>query len=491
MPGVTIPQAVSVFWEENMKAVLTSVAIGAVLLAAPAVAQDAKAVIAKAQAAMGNPAALQYTGTGMNAFFGQALTAGQEWPRRPLESMTAAVNYDQKAATLGLQFKDPVFGGQRQNTFVNGDKAWNIGPNGPNPQLAAAEERQLQIWMTPHGFLRAAAGANAAVASRAEGGAKVDVVSFTVLSKFKLTGTIDAAGMVMRVETQFPNPVMGDMAYSYKYSDYKDFGGVKFPSHIVQSGGGFAVNDFTVTRVQTNVTADLSVPASVQSAVLPAGQVATTRLADGVWLLAGGSHHSVVVDFDKYIAVIEAPQAEDRSLAVIAEARKLVPGKPIKYVISTHHHFDHSGGLRTYVAEGATVVTHISNKPYFERTFAAPATIVPDAQSKAHKTPVFETVGDKHVISDGKRTVEVYNTTGDSHSNELSVVYIPAAKILIEADSYSAGPAGAPAPNPVPPDALVLYDNIQRLKLDVGTIVGIHGRGAVPMAEFAAFVGKK
>ncbi|MBX7199131.1 MAG: MBL fold metallo-hydrolase [Rhodospirillaceae bacterium] len=462
--------------------------MSAVLFTAPAMAQDAKAVIAKAQAAMGNPATLQYAGTGMNAFFGQALTAGQEWPRRPLESMTAAVNYDQKAATLGLVFKNPVFGGQRQNTFVNGDRAWNIGPNGPSPQLAAAEERQLQIWMTPHGFLRAAAASNATATSRTEGGAKVDVVSFIAMNKFKLTGTIDAAGMVTGVETQFPNPVMGDMAYAYKYSDYKDFGGVRFPAHIVQSGGGFAVNDFTVTGVQTTVTADLAVPPNIRSATAPAVQVATTKLADGVWLLAGGSHHSVVVDFDKYLAVVEAPQTEDRSLAVIAEARKLVPGKSIKYVISTHHHFDHSGGLRTYVAEGATVVTHISNEPYFEKTFAAPATIVPDAQSKAHKTPVFETVNDKRVISDGKRSVEVYNTIGDSHSNELSVVYIPAAKILIEADSYS---PGTPASDPVPSDALVLYDNIQRLKLDVATVVGIHGRGAVPMAEFAAFAGKK
>ena len=460
----------------------------ALLLAAPASAQDAKMIIARAQAAMGNPAALQYTGTGMNAFFGQALTAGQEWPRRPLESMTAAVNYDQKAATLGLVFKNPVFGGQRQNTFVSGDKAWNIGPNGPNPQLAAAEERQLQIWMTPHGFLRAASTGNPAVTSRTEGNAKVDVVSFTAMNKFKVTGTIDAQGLVTGVETVFPNPVLGDMPYSFKYSDYKDFGGVKFPSHIVQSGGGFAVNDFTVTGVQATVTADLAVPANVQAAILPAVQVVSSKLADGVWLLAGGSHHSVLVEFDTYLAVIEAPQTEDRSLAVIAEAKKLVPGKPIKYLVSTHHHFDHAGGLRTYVAEGATIVTHFSNKPYWEKTFMAPTTLVPDAQSKARKAPAIESVGDKHVITDGKKTLEVYNTVGDSHSNELLVAYLPASKILVEADSYS---PGTPASATVPPDAAALYDNIQRLKLDVGTVVGIHGRGAAPMAEFAAFVGKK
>src|SRR5205807_1019357 len=106
--------------------------------------------------------------------------------------------------------------------------------------------------------------------------------------------------------------------------------------------------------------------------------------------VGGGSHHSVVVAFKDFIAVIEAPLNEDRSKAVIAEAKRLVPGKPIKYLVSTHHHFDHSGGLRTYVAEGASVVTHASNTAFFEKTFMAPATIVPDAQAKARKAPVIQ-----------------------------------------------------------------------------------------------------
>jgi glyoxylase-like metal-dependent hydrolase (beta-lactamase superfamily II) len=89
----------------------------------------------------------------------------------------------------------------------------------------------------------------------------------------------------------------------------------------------------------------------------------------------GGSHHSIVVEFNEYVAVAEAPLNEERSLAVLAEAKKLVPNKPVRYVLTTHHHFDHSGGLRTYVAEGATVVTHQSNVPYFEKTLTAPATL--------------------------------------------------------------------------------------------------------------------
>ena len=84
-------------------------------------------------------------------------------------------------------------------------------------------------------------------------------------------------------------------------------------------------------------------------------------MGDGVWYLIGGSHHSLVVEFNDYIAIIEAPLSEERSMAVIAEAKKLVPNKPIKYLLMTHHHFDHTGGLRTYAAEGVTIVTNQSN----------------------------------------------------------------------------------------------------------------------------------
>ena len=115
-------------------------------------------------------------------------------------------------------------------------------------------------------------------------------------------------------------------------------------------------------------------------------QVVSTKIADGVWHLAGGSHHSVVVEFKDYIAIVEAPLSEERSLAVLAEAKKLVPNKPVKYLLTTHHHFDHTGGLRTYAAEGVTIVTNQSNVAYFEKTLMAPATMAPDSQAKSPKT---------------------------------------------------------------------------------------------------------
>jgi len=450
--------------------------------------KTASSVLQSAQEKMGSASSIQYSGTGMNAFFGQALTAGQEWPRRELSSFTRTINYDQRSASDEMGFAQPVFGGQQQNAHVNGDKAWNIGQSGPAPQLAAAEERQLHIWLTPHGFLKGAMAAGNAMLAQEEGGA--DVISFTALGKFRVDGTIDAQNLVTRVETTIANPVLGDTEVVATYSDYKDFGGVQFPTKILVVQGGFPLWDLTITSVTPNAPFDLPIPEAVQAATIPPTQAVSTKLADGVWHVAGGSHHSVVVEFGEYLAIAEAPLNEARSLAVLAEARKLAPNKPVRYVLTTHHHFDHSGGLRTYVAEGATVVTHQSNVPYFEKTVTAPATLVPDMQAKNPKQPSFQAVSDKYVITDGKQTIEVYATSGDTHTNEYTLIYLPGPRILVEGDAFSPGPPNTPPPATPPPNAVALYDAIQSLKLNVATIAPIHGRGAVPSAELRKFIGK-
>jgi glyoxylase-like metal-dependent hydrolase (beta-lactamase superfamily II) len=463
------------------------VAVLAFAIAACSSPRDAAGVLRDAQQAMGSVNSIQYSGTGMNAFFGQALTAGQEWPRRDMSSYTRSINYEQRSARDEMNFAQPTFGGQQQNTQVNGDKAWNVGPNGAAPQLATAEERQLFIWLTPHGFLKAAAAAGNATLSETEGASEL---SFTTLGKYKVDGTIDAQNHVTRVATKIPNPVMGDTDVVATYSDYKDFSGVQFPTKILVEQGGFPLWDLNITSVTANAPVDLPVPDAVASATVPAVQTMSAKLANGVWHVTGGSHHSVVVEFNDHLAVIEAPLDEARSLAVIAESKKLVPNKPLKYVLTTHHHFDHSGGLRTYVAEGATVVTHQSNVPYFEKTLVAPATLGPDAQSKAAKTPMLQGVTGKDILTDGKQTIEIYATSGDTHTDEYTLVYLPGPRILVEGDAYSPLPVGAPIPPMPPPNAVKLYDDVQNLKLNVATIAPIHGRGAVPFAEFRKFVGK-
>ena len=124
--------------------------------------------------------------------------------------------------------------------------------------------------------------------------------------------------------------------------------------------------------------------------------------------------------------------------------------------------------------------------------FVAPATIAPDALSKGPKAATIQGVTDKDKfeLTDGKQTIDVYSTQGDTHTDELLVAYLPGPKILVEADSYSPNDPNA-KPSPVPPNAMTLYNNIQRLKLNVATIAPIHGRGAVPYAEFLKFIGKR
>ena len=450
--------------------------------------RDAASVLREAASAMGTVTSIQYSGTGMNAFFGQALTSGEAWPRRDLASYTRTINYEQRSARDELNFAQPVFGGQQQNAQVNGDKAWNMGPNGPAPQLATADERQLHIWLTPHGFLKAAAAATDTMLTEGEGSS---TISFTALGKYKVQGTIDGQDHVTRVATQIPNPVLGDTDVIATYSEYRDFGGVQFPGKILIEQGGFPLWDLTINSVTPNAALDLPVPDAVASATIAPAQTMSTQLAPGVWHVRGGSHHSVVVAFDDYVAVAEAPLDEQRSLAVLAEAKKLVPDKPVRYVLTTHHHFDHIGGLRTYVAEGATIVTHQSNVAYLEKALIAPATISPDRQAKSQRMPMFQGVSDKYEITDGKQTIQVYATEGDTHTNEYTLIYLPRPRILVEGDAYSPGPPDAPPPATPPPNAVALYDSLEKLKLNVATIAPIHGRGAVPMAELRKFIGRK
>ena len=136
----------------------------------------------------------------------------------------------------------------------------------------------------------------------------------------------------------------------------------------------------------------------------------------------------MLVEFKDYMAIVEGPLDEERSLAVIAEVKKLVPNKPIRYLINSHHHFDYSGGIRTYVAEGATIVTHEMNRPYYEKTFAMPRTLSPDALSKNPKEAKFETVTDKYVLTDGAHRLELYAAQGNGHNAGLLIAYMPKEK---------------------------------------------------------------
>jgi hypothetical protein len=246
----------------------------------------------------------------------------------------------------------------------------------------------------------------------------------------------------------------------------------------------------------------MAVPAAVRSAVIPPARVESQKLAEGVWLLGGGTHNSLLVEFKDYVAVVEAPNNEARSLAVIAEASRLAPGKQLRYVINTHQHFDHAGGLRTFLSQGTTIVTHESNKQYYLDILfhPAPRLLNPDRMAEfnpmywiSRRPPPIETVAGevrgtgKYVVTDGERILEILHVQdmayelGDNslrqghHSADMLMAYLPKEKILLNADLYS-----PPAPGAQPPAPTVtmrtLHENIRKLKLEPVQHVPIHGR---------------
>jgi glyoxylase-like metal-dependent hydrolase (beta-lactamase superfamily II) len=305
---------------------------------------------------------------------------------------------------------------------------------------------------------------------------------------------------VQYVQTWIPNPVIGDMLWETRYENYKDFVGLKFPTRIHNHQGatreiwdnhGHNAMEVIVTHVQANVSgAALTVPDAVRTATIPPVRVEAQKLADGVWLMAGGSHNSVAVEFRDFVTVIEAPQNEGRSLAVIAEINKLVPNKPIQYVVMTHHHFDHSGGIRTYVAEGATVIAHEGNRSFLDRVILSPErrTLMPDRLSRVAQRRQIEPVVGKYVVSDGTRTLELHPVQDLNHNGTMLIAYLPKEKIAVNADLYSPPPQDQPVPTPTA-NNISFFDNIKRLKLDVAQIAPIHGRVGT-MDEFVKFVGK-
>jgi glyoxylase-like metal-dependent hydrolase (beta-lactamase superfamily II) len=458
--------------------------------AGAASAQDAKTILQGAQKAMGDVTSIQYSGTGQINSYGQAFVTAGAWPVTNLTSYTKTIDFTSKSAKEEVTHSEPtpmVKGGGRPFAgdeklvhYVSGSYAWDMPGAAPVPNLGAAAEWQLQIWLTPQGFVKAALE-NSATAKKGTTGT---LVSFTT-GKYKVRGTIDAQNMVVRTETWVNDPDVGDKDIETTFSDYKDFGGVKFPSTIVQKQEGFATLTLNVTSVKANPGLSVSVPDAVKNATPPAVKVVDQKIGDGVWFLGGGSHNSVVVEFPTYIAIIEGPLGDARSDAVMAEAKKLAPNKPIKYLINTHHHFDHFGGVRAYVAAGATIITNEANVAYYQKLFAAPHTIDPDDLAKNPQKPTIIPVKEKYVLTEGDQSIELYHVDGDSHAADLTMAYIPKAKALVEADDYTSSTPQVPAPTGVRPPVFSanLMKNVQRLKLDVTTVAPLHGV-VVPFSDF-------
>jgi len=345
------------------------------------------------------------------------------------------------------------------------------------------------------------------------GGKNYQVVTFNAPTKspgdqpYKVVGFINSQNIVERVQTWLENPIFGDMLVDTQYSNYREgANGLKFPAQIVQSRGGWPTFTAYILGAHAN-------PANIQQLMTPpagqrgaaggaggGGQQAAAgptseKLADGVYRL-NGAYNALAIEFADHIVLFEpGPQNEARAQAVIAEAKKVIPNKPIRYGVISHHHFDHTSGLPAVVAEGITIVTPAVNKAFLTKALSAPRTLAPDSMSKSGKKPIIEGFeGDKRVFQDATRIFEVHVIKGLPHADGLVIGYLPKEKILVYADMFNLPPANDPVPNPPVVGTGVFVDNIERLKLTPDKIMSVHS--LVPdrlttLAEIKASLGRK
>jgi glyoxylase-like metal-dependent hydrolase (beta-lactamase superfamily II) len=477
-------------------------------------------------------------GTGYAGIVGQQRESGWniDWPRGEAltnykrtinwDAGTSKEEFDRKPGMNPASWKygsgwrggTPLQQHPRQTFAVNGKRGWHIDGAQGRPVAASpedAERWQLDIWMNPHGFLKAARlpGANPRAVWRWELGEsgrdgpttipeKMTVVSITVLGEYRVDATINKEHLLQRIHTWVPDPVLGDMNYEHEFSNdsYVDIGnGVKFPTTWHHHDGwddNFGAQSTTAGHngfggdfadITANACSDsLPVPESVLRATFPV-HVDVQKLADGVYLLGGTSHNSVAVEFQDYIAVVEAPLDERRSLAVIDKIVQLIPDKPIRFLVNTHQHFDHIGGLRTYMHIGATIITHWKNFDFYKRDVLnyAPRTLSPDMLSLWPPTELaegyqYETVRENYVLSDRTRSMHISYVHPLAHVEGMLMAYLPKEKMVIQADLYD---TQVPATPPTPANRS-LYNQVKRLGLEVETIVPIHG-APVPWSRFA------
>ena len=462
---------------------------------------DPVAVIQRAETAMGGGAALntlRYAGSGTGATFGQAYQPGTSWPKITVSSFSRLVDYRNGALRqdAAVTRAEPAGGGalplmglgeQRSTGMLQGAWAWNMVGPAPVASPVALDGRIHDLWTTPHGVLKAALKNKATAGTRTVDGRTYTTLSFTEPGRFEATAYVNAENLVERIDSRQPHPVMGDTDSVIVFSAYRDYAGVKFPGRIRQTMGGSDILDLQVSEVQVNPASDLVAPELVRQF---AERVVAEKAAEGVWHLAGGSHNSVLIEMKDYAVLVESPLYDGRSAAVLAEVRKLVPGKPLRYVVNSHHHFDHAGGLRTAVAGGATLITSANAKPWWDKTMANANRIRPDALARSARNASVEGVSGKRVLNDGVRTVEIHEIQGSVHAQGFLMVYLPAEKILIEADAYTPSPPNTPAPAQPNANHVNLVQNIEQNKLVVERILPLHGRMVV-LADLMTAVGRK
>jgi len=311
-----------------------------------------------------------------------------------------------------------------------------------------------------------------AIAAQTVDGKKLPAVQYDVRNWSFIVMFDPQTGLPARIRTRDGDPIQGDSNYDLVLSDWRTVGGAKVAHGLTYQLNG---RDLTVIKYD-QVTANPALSAGQFEIPITARAIAVRAamgtgipyqwmirrnlwgnlmdsdtvgwdvsamaepelkdIAPGVSLSQGVSHNSMVIEMDKYLVVFDAPGSEQFSEWMIGASKKRYPGKPIKYLMLTHHHWDHATGARTYVAEGATVIVGKGNKEHFARTFSAPGKELNDRlYLNPRKANIIE-VGDKHTLKGGKREIQILHIDSQ-HSIATLIGYVADVKLGFVTDIWS------------------------------------------------------
>src|SRR5688572_17579595 len=354
------------------------------------------------------------------------------------------------------------------------------GTMNPIPNIPAANFRS-RLRMMPHFIILNAAERSSRL--RYLGNANFDGRSHGVLSYANEDGLeislyIDEkTGLLSKFETMGTDPFSGDVVNETIFTGYRQDGGRMVPTGRLDRRGGEALGEFKYTDVVFNAPltdANFKVPDGMRVATAAPAAQPSTKYTDNVYTVNASGYNVLVVGFKDHVFVMEAPNGDNTSRQAIAEIKKIFPGKPIKYVAVTHHHDDHAGGVRTYIAEGATLIGLPGEKTFFEKVVASKFTIDPDSLTLNPQPLKFETIKEgKRVLTDGTTTVELIDIGPGGHTDEMLVAYFPNEKMIFQGDLLN-----RPANNdPATINATTVHFAawLDKSGLAVERVIGVHG----------------
>ena len=425
---------------------------------------------------------LAYEGAGQNGAAGGSLTPDDPPNRWTVASLRRTFDLANGRARLQqvrtAQFPFALAATAEQDQRLDKDVAFNVTASaaGGAPQASrlsdrVATERRRDMLHHPVSAVRAALDP-ASMLSNArteDGQPHVDV---TTAAGDTFTLAIDpGSGLPSHVTSRAYDANWGDIVLETTFSNYQRTDGLQLPARLVTTQDRWMLADITVSRHEMNgQTGDLSAPEAVRAArdEPPPVNVTVEPLGRGLWWLAGGSHHSVVFEFADHLTLFEAPLNDARTLAVIAKARTLVPGKPLTHVIVSHHNLDHAGGVRAAIAEGLTIITQRGNEAFLREIATRPHSLGQDALARRPKAAVFQLVDDALTLKDDTLEVQIFKTIPNSHTALLLWAWVPRERLLVQADLYD-------VTWPQQPWGDNLLANVAARKVTVSRQAPIHG----------------